>query len=186
MSENTKNFRELEKKYLVTISKPNLRRLISRLRNKTETPSDYVEAKTYDTYWDGKTPNQFLRLRHSRGKDGEGKRSLKELTAKSKDKRSNVDRLEVNAPAEELRLLRKALTVALGEPTCRLYKKEHVFWMPDRTVISLCQIKSKLYLEVEAGSLSRVQKWFRYVSKLSVPFTLTPEPRSLYEIYCRS
>jgi hypothetical protein len=180
---NSPNWREIEKKYILKISKANLRRLVNQLRNKTEVPTDYLEASTLDFYWNGKTPDQFLRLRHSRGRDGEGKRTLKELTAKSKDKKTNVDRLEVNAPAEELRLLRKALTVALGEPTCRLFKKEHVFWMKDRTVISLCQIKKNLYLEIEGSSRSRLSKWFRFFSKLSIPFTLQPEPRSLYEIF---
>lgn len=183
---NSPNFREREKKYLLTISKPSFKALVKRLKAKTEVPTDYVEASTLDFYWDGKTKDQFLRLRHSRGRDGEGRRTLKELTAKSKDKRTNLDRLEVNAPAEELRLLRKALTVALGEPTCRLYKHEHVFWMPDRTVISLCKIRKHLYLEIEAATLPRVERWFRYISKLSIPFNLLPESRSLYEIYAKT
>lgn len=183
---NSPGFREIEKKYVLAIKNVNLRRLVRTLRSKAEVPTDYLTANTIDYYWGGKSSDQFLRLRHSWGKDGEGPRFLKELTAKSKDKKSNLDRLEINAPVSELKLLRKALSVALGNPTCRLYKFEHVFWMPDRTVISLCKIKRNWYLEIEAASIARVEKWFRFISKLKVPFKLTGEPRSLYEIYAKA
>ena len=182
---NSPNFRELENKYLLNISKAALSRLVRQLKAKTEVPTDYVFAHSVDFYWDGKTEAQFLRLRNSWGHDGEGKRTLQELTAKSKDRKTNVNRLEINAPVSELKLLRKALTVALGNPTCRLYKKEHVFWMPDRTVISLCKVRSQWYLEVESNSVARLEKWHRFLCKLPTVFQMTNEPRSLYEIYAK-
>lgn len=186
MSHNSPNFREIEKKFLFKTSKQKLAKFITKLKEEAETPASWLTAETIDHYWEVPGKAQFMRLRHSWGIDGESeRREIKELTVKQKDKGSNLNRLELNVQFDGLQLMRRALTLSLGQPIKALYKKDFVIWTADHTVISICSIKGGgWYLEVEGGSYGRVRYWSRFCARIA-SFKFVAEKRSLFEIYVK-
>ena len=174
---NTKNFREIEKKLVIQEDYIQAIGILKRVYSKY-TPLDCV---TYDTYWECPGKAQFVRLRDSKGTMGKLKKSLEEVTVKSKDHATNTNRQEVNIHVihREARVL---LEAALGKELGQVNKSEIVYFLPGSLVVSLCDIfGGKVYVEVEAPSLATVN---REIAKLKKYFKGSKrEPRSLFEIY---
>lgn len=145
--------------------------------------NEVLYATTWDYYWDSPGSAQFVRLRNSQGRtDGGHNKRLKEITTKKKDKGCNLDRLEINIGVEKIVDTKKMLQLVLGSPLGSLRKFESIVFIPDGTVISLCEVNADyLYVEVEGPSKRLVNK---YCEQL-LPYYPGAEfePRSLFELF---
>lgn len=176
---NTKNFREIEKKFICDVPYLKAAHVLTAMF------SDFIPliCKTWDDYWPVPGKAQFVRLRRSKGRQGSETRTLDEITVKAKDRRSNVNRLELNLDVGEQPIVaEKLLKLACGESSTCVYKNEYVWFLPGSVVLSLCEVnKGKVYIEVEGPSLASIERIIRGIKKRFKP--LKQEPKSLFELY---
>lgn len=182
---NSKNFRELERKFRVVSYRMATATLLEHYMARGLSADSVLTADTIDDYWQVPGNADFVRVRNSWGETATGKRRvLKEITVKKKDKGSNFDRLELNLHIEEVQVARLVCKLICGKRKARIEKREMVFFLPDTTVVSVCRIGKDCFLEVESASEALVAKRVRELGGLGLE--LQSEPRSLFEIYVAS
>lgn len=141
------------------------------------------ECTTRDYYFPKPSGLQMVRLRDSYGTDDSGfSKQLQELTVKQKDQGTNFNRLEINNPLENCKSMYDTLSLLFGAPYLTLHKKECVIFTDDAMVISLAHVEfeTDVFLEVEGPSEDLVND---YVRRLELWYEMTPESRSLVEIF---
>jgi hypothetical protein len=162
----TQSYREIERKYVAQGDFVRLERDISALF-----PYSRPEkAESTDRFWRG--PNvDFVRLREN----------SKELTVKVTDQATIVDRVEVNVRVDDLDAAARLCTLLFGEATS-LVKRFTVWTLHKGIVVCLYQVggDDRVFLEVEAPTLALVDEYSKIMTTF---FTLTPETRSLYQIF---
>lgn len=177
---NTPNYREIEVKYIAEWPNAGPELLAWYLTKYKLKDSQILSAYTKDTYWKTKR-GQFVRLRDSTGEYyNKVSTFLKEITVKTKDRATNLNRLEVNVRVQDVAGAKKLLSTLHGKPCGRIVKHELIFFLEDGSVISLCYIKRKLYVEIESPTFSLMNK---HRHTLLSQFPMKPESRSLFEIY---
>lgn len=178
--------REHEKKYRVIEGSESFLDILFKTFKASEI-REVRRCSTTDWYW--KTPGaaQFVRVRESNGMSStEGKCSLFEVTSKSKDTESNLNRLELNVEIKKPKTAIKLITAILGTHPKKLVKhREHIIFLNNGTVLGFSVINHRdLIFEVECPSRKLL---LSYIKKIEEDFDgkLRAEPRSLYELYIK-
>ena len=180
----TKYSREIERKFRV--KDLHLKHVAGYLRVLLAKNIDreLVECATSDLYFNTPEGINIIRLRDSWGMSNSGfSKSLKEITIKIKDHKTNFNRLEENVKVLDSESAYRLLTLAFGEPKLTLDKEEVVLWTKDKMIISLALVDGDpdIFLEVEGPTEELVQV---YVKKIKKVFpTMKAESRSLLEIF---
>lgn len=142
-------------------------------------------CKTIDYYWPLNKGAQFLRVRDSWGSTPEGEKCvLKEVTTKSKDRKTNSNRLELNAEIADVKTLLKIFKITFQKDPVELKKTDIIYFLKDGTVFSVSKVNGVNYLEIEALSQDLLQKYTKlFESKYSEGEVWVREPKSLYELF---
>lgn len=137
-----------------------------------------IDDASRDYYW--KVPQNlnadFLRLRFMPAGTGQ-------LTIKQADRGDNTNRVEFDVEVTEPEHCRKMLTHLMGEPTGSIYKQYYVFFLENQdTTVSIYRVRGdkRIFCEVEARTLARVEQ---LVKQIGAKMTMTPETRSLFQIF---
>lgn len=181
------NFREIERKFRIasdtTFDEAHIK-IEATILWQNLTYRSIPICTTRDVYWvpPAESPAQFARCRDSQGTDGQGEyKILKELTVKMKDRGDNYDRLEVNVAVDSIAKAASLVNLLIGEGARgEIFKKEAIWFVPvegGEAVLSLAEIEGELFFEVEAPTKEIVEQYCKLFNGL------TPEPRSLFEIF---
>ena len=168
--------REIESKYHSEESIEALRSLLEGVLGSRM--ADVIASSGKDTYW-ALGDSKFIRIRE--------REQGCQVTVKSKDRGSNLNRIEIDVNcAEPVAHVTKLLEAVHGEQTGVLDKKYWVYWLrgaDEHTNVSLYTVKGHAgtFIEFEASTKAKLTEIEgKYLEGLGV---VTPESRSLYEIF---
>lgn len=180
---NTKGYREREVKFELEILEfSSAQHAIEDILG-ARAKSYYPKCATIDNYYCAKARNSFLRLRDSWGETSSGEAvTLKELTVKTKDKKTNFNRREVNVAVSSVDDATELLVTAVGLPKFTITKQEAIWFCRSGAVISLARVNNTqpLYLEIEGPSKAIVDRYKRLLAPVLVH--ATQEKRSFFEL----
>lgn len=177
--------REIEKKFVLNQGyglRPDIPTMFAALDICAEEVRKIAKIKKYshgvdaDYYW-RVSKNATLRLREKSSDD------LGELTIKLNDKGTNINRREENLAVESAE---KALTIlrlvhGTEEGLVNKFFTKFKFQGGEVAIYKVLH-QDTIYLEVEASNERTVN---RIASRLQKRLSLTPETRSMYELYVR-
>ena len=194
---NSENNRELERKFrILKPSKEDVEKNIKKhlaLADCVGLPDCQTlktsQCRTLDHYFPMPGGNRTLRLRDSWGTNSLGySEQLQEITLKINDKATIEDRFELNFTfnTKDLKDAHKLLTLLQGKPTLIIDKTETIFFLKDKTVISLSHIAndSALYLEIESANLTDLQYYENMIlHSHGSPIVTKLESSSFFDTY---
>lgn len=160
-----------------------IRPLLSELTDQQARP--VVVGCAADTYWAApdESPADFIRLRILDEEDARGNPA--QITLKSSDKGSNINRIEVDLGVSDHSQANKLLTLMLGDPLGQVTKRYTVFFLEDiHTTVSVYKVMKdkRIFVEVEATTLKRVKE----ITKILMDqggLKFTRIPQSLFEMF---
>lgn len=173
--------REIEKKYVVEAGLPHIE--VDRMLRKLLNYDRLSQGLSKDVYWAVPKGSRaaFARLRHF--PDGTG-----QLTVKVVDKKSNVDRIEINLELDSEKAVSSAqayMTHLLGyAPLGSVEKLYRVLWLANGANVSTYRVVDdhRLFLEIEAPELQQVDM---IAETVGTHVLMRQEPRSLFEIFIK-
>lgn len=131
------------------------------------------------------TPPQSAKADFMRVRFGYKKGDQSWFTIKYTDQGDNLDRVEKDVPIADPKLMVDVLTDIHGAPKGEIHKRYKVYFLSaEHDTISVYQIKGdpRVFVEVEATTKAKMEQFLEDVRKL-LPYTLTRETRSLYQIF---
>jgi hypothetical protein len=132
-----------------------------------------------------KAKADFVRLRRADRHD------TAKLTIKFTDRGSVEDRVEKDLDVGDAKQAKSMLIDLFGKPSGSIFKSYVVYVMGKAlheasSTISVCQIRgdSRVYIEVEATSASKVKFWRKRLEKV-LPYQFRLEKRSFFKIFIK-
>lgn len=174
------SYREIEKKFVVkgSLAQAEIDYILKRELN----PAKEIYGDSLDYYFapSSKGSADFVRLRiHENGEDAE-------LTVKTKDQKTNFNRLEINFEGSPQIAAYELCKTAFGAEITSLKKKYSVFFPQSAptTVVSTYVVEgvNRVFVEVEAPSEELVNDM---VVRILGFIEMKEERKSLYELYVK-
>jgi hypothetical protein len=167
--------REIEKKF--TVPGVTYKQSVSIIKKMLSGIKE-INGVSMDYYWNAPkgVKADFLRLRYMPEDTGQ-------LTVKYSDRKTTLDRVEVDVTVTETSQAHEFLTQLFGPAQGRIYKSYWVLIMDEKdTTVSVYQIKDdpRVFVEIEARSVSKVD---RIEQKIRKTLNLERELRSLYKVF---
>lgn len=144
--------------------------------------SNFIKLKkgcSKDVYWPGNSKLDFVRLR------GHSENSA-EITGKYTDKKTSLNRIEIDIPSTDPKACEKLLGRLLGKAIGSITKEYAVFFLKNKKLPNLSVYRilntDDVYIEIEGVSKSEVYNIYRYLKK-TMPYKTKKINKSLYSIY---
>lgn len=135
---------------------------VKKLYPKYDTEDDFVVGNATDIYWPAPRDGvgDFVRLRKT-SKGGQ-------ITLKSTDKGSNLDRVEIDLEVEDYKQAKELMLSLHGKPQATVTKKYNVYFLESEfTNVSVYQVKGdgRIFIEVESKTKGRLKEIIKELLK---------------------